>query len=74
MYHSRSILYIFFLKLTVFPPPDMAFGGGFFGGIAATGTAIGSASGSGQTLAHVDHVRTVFPETWLWTNTTTGYT
>jgi hypothetical protein len=62
---------VFFSKLAVFP--GMAFGGGI-GGIATSGTATGSSSGSGQTLAQVDHVRTVFPETWLWTNTTTGYT
>lgn len=24
-------------------------------------------------LATVDRVRNVFPETWLWTNTTSGY-
>jgi hypothetical protein len=41
------------------------------GGGLAPGMATGS--GSGQALAQVDHVRSVFPETWLWTNTTTGY-
>lgn len=26
-----------------------------------------------QTLKNVNHVRNVFPETWLWTNSSTGY-
>lgn len=26
-----------------------------------------------QTLKNVDHIRNVFPETWLWTNSSTGY-
>jgi len=28
---------------------------------------------SGSSLAAVDRVRNVFPETWLWTNSTSGY-
>lgn len=57
---------------------DPAFGGG--------GMIMGAAGGGGGfpvpppvntpssgALAAVDRVRTVFPETWLWTNSTSGY-
>ena len=42
--------------------------GGFGGGSAGSGT-----GGSVQPLQKVERVRNVFPETWLWTNKTTGY-
>lgn len=45
------------------PMPAAAMTGG-------TGTATGFSS---TTLKTVDRVRNVFPETWLWTNTSTGY-
>ena len=38
-------------------------GGGIAGGIAPAPSA---------NLKNVGHVRSVFPETWLWTNTTSG--
>ena len=42
-------------------------GGGMGGGFPQP---VPVSSGS---LATVDRVRNVFPETWLWTNTTSGY-
>lgn len=53
-------------------------GGGGFGsgsggfGSGSGGGASSSASGS-QNLKEVGHIRNVFPETWLWTNSTIGY-
>ena len=47
--------------------------GGGAGGGRGGGHGAGTASGSSHTsLKQVDRVRSVFPETWLWSNTTTG--
>ena len=46
---------------------DMAFGWNAVAGMAAQ---TGMASGG---LQEVKHVRSVFPETWLWANTTLRY-
>lgn len=52
------------------------------GGMIAFGAAAGGAemdfasatnAGSSSGLAAVDKIRNVFPETWLWTNSTAGY-
>jgi len=32
-----------------------------------------TAGGSGQPLQEVERVRSVFPETWLWSNASVGY-
>lgn len=40
----------------------------------ATGTGTGlSGAGQNSKLKDVSRVRNVFPETWLWTNVTSGY-
>ena len=51
----------------------MTFGGGGpdLGGMVATGMAGGHPPTNGG-LQKVDRVRSVFPETWLWTNTSVG--
>ena len=41
--------------------------------MAMAGSAAGVDKGHSSSLQTVDRVRNVFPETWLWTNTTTGY-
>ena len=33
----------------------------------------GAAGSSQQSLKQVDRIRSVFPETWLWSNHTAGY-
>lgn len=58
-------------------------GGGGFGGFAGAGAvddgAMVPAPQRGQTsavssdLASVDKIRNIFPETWLWTNSSVGY-
>lgn len=58
-------------------------GGGGFGGFAGAGSiddgAMVPAPHRGQTsavssdLASVDKIRNIFPETWLWTNSSVGY-
>lgn len=55
--------------------PEFAFGAGGSGfgtGTSGHGSVSGTATGSGPSLKQVDRVRSVFPETWLWYNTTTG--
>lgn len=58
------------------------FGGGFGGGAGGFAAAAGGAMpgvapapnpASSSSLATVDKIRNVFPETWLWTNSTVGY-
>ena len=63
-------------SLFIDPDYEFAFGAGMGGG-AGGGRGgehgAGTASGSSHTvLKQVDRVRSVFPETWLWSNTTTG--
>ena len=54
-------------NLVVIPPKAMV---DELGGITPAGGGIApAASGS---LKKIDRVRSVFPETWLWTNTTVG--
>ena len=55
-----------------FAMAGMGFGGGGMAGAAAGGPMPPSMTDNGA-LASVDRVRNVFPETWLWSNTTTGY-
>lgn len=45
------------------PMCGMAFGAG----------AGGVFTGSSTNLKQIEHVRSIFPETWLWHNSTTGY-
>jgi len=60
---------------------DGGFGGGAggfeaFGGAAGGGAAPApnaASSSSSASLQTVDKIRNIFPETWLWTNTTAGY-
>ena len=57
------------------PHPAFAAGSGVsaaggFGGGSSAGSGMG---GSAPPLQKVERVRNVFPETWLWTNKTTGY-
>lgn len=50
--------------------------GGFGGVNALAGAAPDPApvpSGTSTKLASVDSIRNVFPETWLWTNSSVGY-
>ena len=58
------------------PMIDAAFGGGA-GGHALPSMAPGGggppSSSSGSALKTVDRVRNVFPETWLWSNTSVGF-
>ena len=69
----------FFFKVSkneTIPDPFSALGGGGgagggFGGGAGSGGS-GSPFGHSQPLKHVGRIRTVFPETWLWSNTTIG--
>lgn len=48
--------------------PQMAFGGGAGGGAGGT-----FMTGGQQQLQTVKRTRSVFPETWLWSNKTVGY-
>ena len=57
---------------TDYPMAAMGFGGGEMAGAGAGGPMPVSMPDNGV-LASVDRVRNVFPETWLWSNTTTGY-
>ena len=50
----------------------MGFGGGEMAGAGAGGPMPVAMPDNGA-LAQVDRVRNVFPETWLWSNITTGY-
>lgn len=45
------------------------------GAMAGTGVMTGSMTGGGSPppLQAVGRIRNVFPETWLWSNATTGY-
>lgn len=65
---------------------DFAGFGGFGGGFDLAGGAMPMAFGGDmgaippaapaaatQSLASVDKIRNVFPETWLWTNSSVGY-
>ena len=52
--------------------PGRNMGGGLMTGAVAGGPMPQSMTNNGA-LARVDRVRNVFPETWLWSNTTTGY-
>lgn len=62
--------------LTVIDCPmcGMAFGAGAGGG-AGGGFAVANSlsTGSSTNLKQIEHVRSIFPETWLWQNSTTGY-
>ena len=40
---------------------------------AMTGTGATAGGGSPPPLQAVGRIRNVFPETWLWSNATTGY-
>ena len=57
-------------------PPNAGFAAHSLSGSAAGGFGSGSSAGTGgsvQPLQKVERVRNIFPETWLWTNKTTGY-
>ena len=44
------------------------------GAHAAVATGVSASGGSAnQALKQVDRIRSVFPETWLWLDSTTGY-
>ena len=70
--------YHFTLRMThstayhMMPFMAMAMGGGAMTGAGAGGPIRQPMPNNGA-LASVDRVRNVFPETWLWSNTTTGY-
>lgn len=52
------------------PMCGMAFGAGAGGGFAVASSL---STGSSTNLKQIEHVRSIFPETWLWHNSTTGY-
>ena len=55
------------------PNCGMAFGAGGGGGAGGGFAANLSPAVSSQGLKEIEHVRTMFPETGLWENSTTGY-
>ena len=53
--------------------PQFAFGGGMMMPSTPSPNFNGPDRGSNSKLKEVTKIRKSFPETWLWTNKTTGY-